>query len=127
MKPELLVNDLAQALDQFIEALEVKIDLDVVRAGCIQYFEFTFELAWKAVKSSAEADGLDAGGSPKASLRTAFAQGWIDDEAIWLEMLDARNRMAHTYNARNALQIYTRLPYFVPPMRDLLEQLSQKK
>ncbi|MEI7537638.1 MAG: HI0074 family nucleotidyltransferase substrate-binding subunit [Comamonadaceae bacterium] len=124
MKPEILVKDFAQALDQFVEALQVKPDHDVVRAGCIQYFEFTFELAWKAVKSAAEADGVDAGGSPRASLRAAFAQGWIDDEAIWLEMLDARNRMSHTYDAKNALNIYERLPYFVQAMRALLQHLN---
>jgi hypothetical protein len=45
MKPELWLQDYARALRQLTEALQIKADHDVVRAGCIQYFEFTFELA----------------------------------------------------------------------------------
>lgn len=126
MKPETLLEDFAQALDEFEDALGIKTDHNVVRAGCIQYFEFTFELAWKSVKAVAEAEGIDPGGSPKSCLKTAFAQNWIDDEAIWLEMLDARNRMSHTYDAKDALVIYERLGAFTKPMAKLLVTLGKQ-
>lgn len=125
MKPEALLVDFCQALDQLEDALKISADHNVIRAGCIQYFEFTFELAWKTIKSFAEADGLDPGGSPKSCLRVAFAQKWIDEEGVWLEMLNARNRMSHTYNAQDALLIYEQLPNFIKPLNDLLAQLQR--
>ncbi len=124
MKPEILVKELAQALVQFSDVLQIKAEHDVIRAGCIQYFEFTFELAWKSIKVTAEDAGLEPGGSPKSCLRTAFAQGWIVNETIWLEMLDARNRMSHTYDAHEALLIYDRLPRFLMPMEELARHLE---
>lgn len=126
MKPESLLNDFSRTLTQLNDALQVTANHDVVRAGCIQYFEFTFELAWKSIKSVAEQEGLSPGASPKACLRTAYSLQWVDDEAIWLEMLDARNRMSHTYDAREALKIYARLPEFNKSLRNLLVSLESR-
>lgn len=126
MKPELLLQDFSRALSQFEGALGIPAEHDVIRAGCIQYFEFTFELAWKTIKAIAESEGLDAGGSPKSCLRAAFAQGWIDEEAPWLEMLDARNRMSHTCDAQDALGIYGRLKDFLQPLARLQSALEKR-
>jgi nucleotidyltransferase substrate binding protein (TIGR01987 family) len=124
MKPEALLKDYSLALDQLVEALAIKADHDVVRAGCIQYFEFTFELAWKTIKAVAEQEGLGSVASPKACLKVAYAQMWIDNEGVWLEMLEARNRMSHTYDAQEALKIYARLPAFIDPFCDLRTALA---
>lgn len=121
-----IVEDLSAALAQLREALAEPARLDLIKAGCIQYFEFSFELGWKACKVVSEEQGLPDCLSPKACLRQAFTQGWIEDEAIWLEMLDARNRMAHTYDARKALEIYESLPRFHAALQKLLIVLESQ-
>jgi len=126
MRPEVVLRDYSDALIQFTEALSIPAKHDVIRAGCIQFFEFAFELAWKSVKAVAEDSGLDPGGSPKSCIKTAFSQGWIDHEKIWLEMLDARNRMSHTYDAKEVLVIYERLPAILTPLAGLLDNLEMQ-
>lgn len=106
MNERWILADYAAALDQLRDALQVEPLSDLIKAGCIHYFEFTFELAWKSVKIMADVQGLQPCGSPKSCLKLAFAQGWIDDEGIWLEMIEARNRMSHTYHAQDATRIY---------------------
>lgn len=123
-----IVEDFAAALAQLESALAEPADRDLIKAGSIQYFEFCFELAWKSCKLVSADQGLPDCLSPKACMRQAFTQGWIDNEAVWLEMLEARNRMAHTYDARKALQIYDALPRFLAPLKQLsatLQTLAQ--
>ncbi|MDZ7808910.1 MAG: nucleotidyltransferase substrate binding protein [Arhodomonas sp.] len=36
--------------------------------------------------------------SPKGCFKLAFQQGWIDDEAVWVAMLQDRNLTSHTYD-----------------------------
>jgi nucleotidyltransferase substrate binding protein (TIGR01987 family) len=120
-----ILADFADAQARLAEALAQPATSDLVRAGCIQYFEFCFELAWKAVKAVAEEHGLEPCQSPKACFKTAFTLGWIAEEGVWLEMLEARNRMSHTYDARRALRVYERLADFLPALAGLLGRLRQ--
>jgi len=119
-----IVDDFAAALAQLKSALDEPADRDLIKAGSIQYFEFCFELGWKACKVMSSEQGLPDCLSPKACLRQAFTHGWVGDELIWLEMLDARNRMAHTYDARKALEIYESLPRFCAALQKLLAALQ---
>ena len=125
-KQKLLLNDLREAVERFKEALKLSADNDVIRAGCIQYFEFCFELTWKTIKSVAQDQGLDNCNSPKAALKLAFASGWIRDELIWLDMLTSRNRMSHTYNAVDALKVYNQLSSYLPALESLIENLERQ-
>lgn len=70
--------------------------------------------------------GLAACTSPRACLKAAFQQGWIADETTWLDMLEARNRMAHTYDAKTALAIFDRRATYRQPMNELLAHLQSE-
>jgi nucleotidyltransferase substrate binding protein (TIGR01987 family) len=70
------------------------------KEGAIQRFEYSFELAWKTVK-----DFLEAGGvllsivSPRQVLKDEFAARIIPDGQVWIDMLDHRNLLSHTYDS----------------------------
>jgi nucleotidyltransferase substrate binding protein (TIGR01987 family) len=113
-----------KALRRLAEALDAPPG-DLVRDASIQRFEFTFELAWKAIKNTATVEGLECM-SPRSCLKLAFGQGWVDDEPIWLAMLEDRNRASHTYDENLAEQLYGRLPDYLCPFRSLLELLENK-
>ena len=71
------------------------------QAGLIQTFEFTFELAWKTLKDYLEYKGFTVP-SPRDTIKQAFQKGYIEDGRIWLEALEKRNLMAHTYDRSKA-------------------------
>ena len=75
------------------------------RDGLIQRFEFTFELAWKTLKTVFEAEGLLGLNSPKTVLREAYAAELINDDDTWLKMLNDRNTTAHIYSEDLAKEI----------------------
>ena len=65
--------------------------------GIIQSFEFSFELAWKTLKDYLESQGILAS-FPREVLKLAFQHRILDQGTIWLEMLEQRNLLAHTFN-----------------------------
>jgi nucleotidyltransferase substrate binding protein (TIGR01987 family) len=120
----LLISSFEQALKSLTNVLQLPAQSDLEKAGCIQYFEFCFELAWKSIRIITANQGIGDCSSPKACLKQAFAARWIDHEEIWLDMLSARNRMSHTYNATDALMVYDRLHEYRLEMENLLAVLK---
>ena len=75
------------------------------RAGLVQFFEFTFELAWKTLKDLLLHLGVDAK-TPREVIRSAFEAGLLDEESAeaLLDALGRRNLLAHTYREAIALE-----------------------
>jgi nucleotidyltransferase substrate binding protein (TIGR01987 family) len=112
-----------QALNRLAEALARPEDA-IVRDACIQRFEFTFEMAWKALQRYALAEGLECV-SPRDCFRTGFRLGLIDNDARWMAMVEDRNRTAHTYDEKSAIAIYRALPAYTQLLRGLLVRLKE--
>lgn len=99
--------------------------------GLIQRFEFTFELAWKLMKSYAEFQGTDKEimGSRDA-IRWAFENKIISDSGIWMEMVKRRNDTSHTYDEETAAEVVIRIKdsYYQAFMAlyDRMENLASK-
>ena len=125
MKAAVLIADLKAAAEKLHAALTGNHNSELERAGAIQYFELAFELAWKSCKAKAEELGIQEIRSPKAALKEAKAQGWLKDEITWLEMLEARNRMAHVYSAEQAMEVYGKLPAFATALASLAGALGK--
>ena len=83
--------------DNYVKCLTVLSNADrekslideIYRMGVIGQFNWTFELAWKAVKETLEFHGVNLAikGSPREILKSAFSIGFLSDEDIWLDML----------------------------------------
>ena len=67
------------------------------KEGLIQRFEYTFELAWKTLKDYLEAQGVIVN-FPREIIKSAFHHGLIQNGEVWMDMLEKRNLMTHTYN-----------------------------
>lgn len=72
--------------------------------GLIQCFEYTFELGWKVMKDYLENEGYILT-TPRETIKTAFSSNLIEDGAIWLDALEKRNLMSHTYEESVALSV----------------------
>lgn len=69
------------------------------KEGVIQRFEYCFEFAWKTAKDYLEEGGLVfATVTPRQVLKDAFAAKVLADGQVWIDMLDHRNLLSHTYN-----------------------------
>ncbi|HHW55140.1 MAG: nucleotidyltransferase substrate binding protein [bacterium] len=87
-----------RAYKQLHAALKEFDNLNVLeKEGLIQRFEYTFELAWKTVKDFLEGQGVSAN-FPREVIKQAFHYGVIKDGEVWMDMLEKRNLLAHTYN-----------------------------
>ena len=106
-----------------LEAALAQPKTEWTRDAAIQRFEFSFELAWKTVAAYARSEGLEAR-SPREALRVAHRLAWIDDDALWLRMLDDRNRTTHIYNETVAEEIFGRLGAYAAVLDDLRRRLS---
>ncbi|WP_315081538.1 nucleotidyltransferase substrate binding protein [uncultured Clostridium sp.] len=73
------------------------ITTELERAGIIQFFEMTFELAWKVLKDYLESEGYMVK-SPRETVKQAFQIGLIDNGHIWIDALSNRNLTTHTYD-----------------------------
>ena len=104
--PQTKLANFQRALDRLNQGI-AKLDAsdDLARDGLIQRFEFTFELAWKTLQNCFEDEGLTGLNSPKTVLREAYAARLIEDEELWLAMLQDRNSTAHIYSEQLARQI----------------------
>lgn len=103
-----------------------KIETELERAGIIQFFEMTFELAWKVLK-----DYLEAGGyivkSPREAVKQAFQIGLIDNGHVWIDALANRNLTTHTYDEVLAEKMTKEiLTVYLPELEKMHNKLSEE-
>ncbi len=110
-------------LEEFVSKLELN---KFEKQGLIQCFEYTFELAWKTIKDYLEEQGFTIT-SPRNAIQTAFQIQLISDGHTWIDALEKRNLMAHTYDEDKATEAETliRSNYF-GILQNLFKQLSEK-
>ena len=119
----LRVSLFERALSRLEEAM-AKPEDPIVRDACIQRFEFTFEMAWRALQRYALTEGIECL-SPRDCFRVGFRLGLIDRDEQWMAMVEDRNRTSHTYDEESAKAIYRALAGYADLLRRLLQKLKE--
>ena len=116
-------QNFAKALSRLESAVHLE-DPDIFqKAGMIQFFEMTFELAWNCVKDILEAQGHQGILGPRAALKKGFEVGLLEDGHGWLDALEGRNLTAHTYDEVRADSLVQQIRSTYLP---LLQTLSRR-
>ena len=97
------------------------------KEGIIQRFEYTFELAWKTLKDYLESKGVVTK-FPRETLKHSFQTEIIEQGEVWLDMLEKRNLLAHTYDEKNfKLALETILNLYYPEIDKLYRFLKNEQ
>lgn len=103
------------------------VEKDVIQAGVIQNFEFTYELCWKFMKRWLEVNlmpGLLNGATRKELFRYALENQLISDFNSWVKYHELRNTTSHTYNRDIAEEIYQISADFLKDAKHVLAALE---
>ena len=98
---------------------------DVYLDVAVKRFEFTFEMAWKAIRRYLDFEGIICK-SPRACFKEAYTQGLIADEAVWLEMIEFRNLSTHIYNEQEIKELLNYVSDFANAFNQLKTQLEKQ-
>lgn len=94
-----------KSLHYLDEAMKITNPEIIQRAGLIQFFEMSFELAWNTMKDYLEEQGFIDVKSPRSAIKKAFEIGMVADGHTWLKALEDRNLTSHTYDENTVNQI----------------------
>lgn len=104
-----LYDDYDNAVKRLAEALRTDVKKGSIAVdGTIQRYEFTFELAWKLLRSILEYNGINAA-TPRIAIKEAYRAGIISKGEEWIDMLEDRNKTSHVYDEAQALAIYRKI------------------
>ncbi|MBM7571849.1 nucleotidyltransferase substrate binding protein [Aquibacillus albus] len=103
------------------------ISTELERAGIIQFFETTFELAWKVLKDYLKAEGYVAK-SPRESIKQAFQAEIIEDGHRWMDALSKRNWTSYTYDEELAEKLVNEIrEQFLLLLKYLYDKLIKER
>ncbi len=102
-----------------------EVERNGIRAGGIQNFEVTSELAWKLMARWLNTHvGIADGSTRRQLFRLAAESNLIHDVDQWMQHHEARNTTTHTYDEAKAAWVYQETREFVHDARYLLQALD---
>lgn len=120
-------GELKKAYRQLNQALAIDSPDEIYRAGIIQFFEMTLELAWKTMKDYLEFQEIPVN-TPRETIQKAFQIELIRDGHTWIDALQKRNLMAHTYDEERALEAELLIRnIYVGHIGELINHLASKE
>lgn len=107
------------------ETIAIQNPSDAEQAGLMQFFEMTFELAWKTLKDYLVSEGFSVK-SPRDTIKQAFQNEMLDGH-VWLKALNDRNLTSHLYDKKKSQEIEKKVrEIYFPAIKQLHEVFLQK-
>lgn len=120
-------DTLGRAVDRLQDVLQhSEIDnIEYLRDATIQRFEFTIELFWKVLKKILAYEKIETS-TPRDTLSKAYQYHLIQNEDVWLSMLDDRNNTSHAYKEKEAKIIFEHIKHYCPVFVKTYQDLKKK-
>ncbi|MFW5702626.1 MAG: HI0074 family nucleotidyltransferase substrate-binding subunit [Candidatus Dojkabacteria bacterium] len=122
-------QNLEQALESLLDAIEEFDGSDYMRDAVIKRFEYTFELGWKLMQAILQDSGEGELYGRRDIIRKAASRGLITQEEAhdWLDLLEAKNLTSHTYNEDLAEEVSQQARQLPKLAKSLLDKASSYK
>ena len=116
-----------KALGYLEEAMNIDNPDIIQKAGMIQFFEMSFELAWNVIKDYLEEQGFTEVKSPRAALKKGFEIGLLKDGHSWMQLLGDRNITSYAYDEETVTKLESLISEkYYPLLKDLSDEFSNK-
>ncbi len=115
------LKQLESAVDEYAGT-----EIDIIKEGIVQRFEFTHELAWKLMQDILQEEGFTDIIGSRTATKTAFNRNLINDGDTWLEMIKSRNITVHTYDEKILSQEFKKIVVLYLPLFIQFKQRVEK-
>jgi nucleotidyltransferase substrate binding protein (TIGR01987 family) len=102
-----LFEDYRKAFQNLQKAIAQSKD-DLAIYGTIKRFELLYELSWKLMRSYLADMGIVVN-NPRDTYKNSYQNGLIQNQEVWLEMIEDRNRLVHTYTFEESRDIFNKI------------------
>lgn len=103
---------------------------NLLLAGVIQHFEFTYDLSVKMIRRQLELEASSPVEVDQSSfrqvLRSAAERGLIEDVDSWFGYRQLREQASHAYDQARAMEVWRGIPGFLDEARRLLACLEAR-
>lgn len=128
----IIITPLQKAFENLSKALKRALDNPTdleVRDGCIQRFEYTYELSIKLLKRCVKEESIINDPEQfyfKDLIRIGAEMGFIQEVNAWFAFREARNKTSHVYNEISAKEVFEVIPTFVTHVQFFIEKITNR-
>lgn len=118
-------NNFGRACLVLEKAMHIESPSVIEQAGIIQFFEMTFELAWKLLRDYEEAEGFIVS-FPREAIKYAFQTELVSDGHAWIEALGDQTLTLRAYEASVSLNLVKKIKEKYFPLFQALRETFQE-